>query len=207
MQIRSRRRSAEEQLQLIAECRASGLSIAEWCRRGGIRPDTYYTWVERLQAKGMLEKAATVPQRVVQNPYVPDIVKVEVNQPAQTDYSQNQPEQTRYSVAMTGIEECILHLKQHRCIRRSGEPAFPLYSWKFAISSVNHDPNTMNKTIKTRERQSEKNDSKHPEWAIWNRPSRPALGKAKSGESVDLQRVGHRGRRKNGPEGTVPNGI
>ena len=102
------------------------------------------------------------------------------------------------------IGGCILHLKQHRCIRRSREPAFPLYSWKFAISSVNHDPNTMNKTIKTREQQSEKNDSKHPEWATWNRPSRPALGEAKSGESVDLQRVGHRGRRKNGPEGTVP---
>ena len=111
MQIRSRRRSAEEQLQLIAECRASGLSIAEWCRREGIRPDTYYTWVERLQAKGMLEKAATVPQRVVQNPYVPDIVKVEVNQPAQTDYSQNQPEQTRYSVAIDSESMSICQQK------------------------------------------------------------------------------------------------
>ena len=111
MQIRSRRRSAEEQLQLIAECRASGLSIAEWCRREGIRPDTYYTWVERLQAKGMLEKAATVPQRVIQNPYVPDIVKVEVNQPAQTDYSQNQPEQTRYSVAIDSENMSICQQK------------------------------------------------------------------------------------------------
>ena len=98
MQIRARRRNAEEQLQLIAECRSSGLCIAEWCRREGIRPDTYYTWVERLQAKGKLEKAAPVPQRVVQNPYVPDIVKVEVNQPAQIEYSQEQPELTRDSM-------------------------------------------------------------------------------------------------------------
>ena len=108
MQIRARRRSTEEQLQLIAECRASGLSIAEWCRREGVRPDTYYTWIERLQAKGKLEKAATVPQRVVQNPYTPDIVKVEVNQPAQKEYSQNQPELTRHSMVI-GSENIDRH--------------------------------------------------------------------------------------------------
>jgi len=113
MQIRSRRRSAEEQLQLIAECRASGLSIAEWCRREGVRPDTYYTWVERLQAKGKLEKAATVPQRVVQNPYVPDIVKVEVNQPVQIECSQNQPELTRHSMAI-GSEN--MSICQHKAV-------------------------------------------------------------------------------------------
>jgi transposase-like protein len=111
MQIRARRRSTEEQLQLIAECRASGLSIAEWCRREGVRPDTYYTWIERLQAKGKLEKAATVPQRVVQNPYTPDIVKVEVNQPAQKEYSQNQPELTRHSMVIGSENMSICQYK------------------------------------------------------------------------------------------------
>ena len=37
-----------------------------------------------------------------------------------------------------------------------------------------------------------------------NRPSRPILAEANSGKNVGTQRVGHRGRRKNGPEGTVP---
>jgi transposase-like protein len=87
---RAHRRSIEEQLQLIAECRASDLTNAEWCRREGIRPDTYYTWIERLQARGLLEKAASVPQRVVRDPYVPDIVKVEVNQPTNTNPLQQQ---------------------------------------------------------------------------------------------------------------------
>ena len=85
MIARARRRSTNEQLQLIAECRASGLTIAEWCRREGINPGTYDSWIERLQKKGILEKAADLPQRIVTQPYMPDIVKVEVNQPAQTD--------------------------------------------------------------------------------------------------------------------------
>jgi len=92
MQIRARRRSTEEQLQLIAECRASGLTIAEWCRREGIRPDTYYTWIERLQARGKLEKSASVPQRIVREPCIPDIVKVEISQPLHLNSSQKQPE-------------------------------------------------------------------------------------------------------------------
>lgn len=86
---KARRRTTEEQLQLIGECRASGLTIAEWCRREGVNPDTYHTWVERLQNRGRLEKAASIPQRVVREPYVPDIVKVEVSQPAHADSFQH----------------------------------------------------------------------------------------------------------------------
>lgn len=79
--MRARARCAEEQLQLIGECRKSGLTIAEWCRREGIRPDTYYTWVDRLKRRGLLESEATIPQRIVRE-YAPDIVKVTVEQPA-----------------------------------------------------------------------------------------------------------------------------
>ena len=79
--MRAQRRTPEEQLELVRLCRASGLTIAEWCRREGINPDTYSTWIERLQKRGMLEKAAPVPQRIVNEPFAPEIVKVKVEAP------------------------------------------------------------------------------------------------------------------------------
>ena len=81
--MRAQRRTPEEQLEMVRLCRASGLTIAEWCRREGILPDTYYTWHERLRKRGMLEKAAPVPQRVVDRPFAPEIVKVQVESPVQ----------------------------------------------------------------------------------------------------------------------------
>ena len=81
--MRAQRRTPEEQLEMVRLCRASGLTIAEWCRREGINPETYSTWVERLQKRGMLEKAAPVPQRVVNQPFAPEIVKVQVESPVQ----------------------------------------------------------------------------------------------------------------------------
>ena len=81
--MRAQRHTPEEQLEMVRLCRGSGLPIAEWCRREGIIPDTYYTWVERLQKRGMIEKAAPVPQRVVNQPFAPEIVKVQVESPVQ----------------------------------------------------------------------------------------------------------------------------
>ena len=81
--MRAQKRTPEEQLELVRLCRASGLTIAEWCRREGINPDTYFTWIERLQKRGMLEKAAPVPQRIVNEPFAPEIVKVQVESPVQ----------------------------------------------------------------------------------------------------------------------------
>ena len=81
--MRAQRRTPEEQLEMVRLCRAIGLTIAEWCRREGILPDTYYTWHERLRKRGMLEKAAPVPQRVVDRPFAPEIVKVQVESPFQ----------------------------------------------------------------------------------------------------------------------------
>ena len=79
--MRAPRRSAQEQLEMIQECRASGLTIADWCRREGIAPDTYHTWVNRLKEKGLLESAAVVSRPIYRDPFAPDIVKVEVAAP------------------------------------------------------------------------------------------------------------------------------
>ena len=79
--MKARRRTAEEQLEMVRLCRASGLTIAEWCRREGIIQDTYSSWVDRLQKKGMIEKAVPVAQQIVNQPYAPEIVKVQVEAP------------------------------------------------------------------------------------------------------------------------------
>ncbi len=68
----------EERLRIIKECRQSGLTANEWCRRHGLRWNTYHTWVTRLRKKGLLETAATVPTVVIHEPGLPDIVKVDL---------------------------------------------------------------------------------------------------------------------------------
>lgn len=40
----------EQQLQLINECRQSGLTDADWCREHDIAPSTFYNWVSRLRS-------------------------------------------------------------------------------------------------------------------------------------------------------------
>ena len=47
--IRAARRSREEMLQLITQCRQSGLSDAEWCSQHSINISTFYGWVARLR--------------------------------------------------------------------------------------------------------------------------------------------------------------
>ena len=69
--------TVEERLRIIKECRQSGLTANEWCRRHGLRWNTYHTWVTRLRKKGLLETAATVPTVVINEPGLPDIVKVD----------------------------------------------------------------------------------------------------------------------------------
>ena len=46
---RAARRSREEMLQLITQCRQSGLSDAEWCSQHSINVSTFYGWVSRLR--------------------------------------------------------------------------------------------------------------------------------------------------------------
>ena len=42
---------ADQQYQLIMECRNSGLSDYQWCKEQGIHPGTFYNWVSRLRKK------------------------------------------------------------------------------------------------------------------------------------------------------------
>lgn len=45
------KKTPEEQYQLVLECRKSGLTDCDWCRKNGINPNTFYTWISRLRKK------------------------------------------------------------------------------------------------------------------------------------------------------------
>lgn len=52
--MNTQRRTAEEQYQLIMECRSSGLSDYQWCTEHDINPGTFYNWVKRLRKKPVM---------------------------------------------------------------------------------------------------------------------------------------------------------
>ena len=41
----------DQQLQLIMECRSSGLTDYQWCQEHDINPGTFYNWVKRHRQK------------------------------------------------------------------------------------------------------------------------------------------------------------
>lgn len=65
----------EEQINLITECRNSGMTDAEWCRQNGIAPSTFYNWVTRRR-----RAACPIPVKKhhEQIHSKPDVVPVEV---------------------------------------------------------------------------------------------------------------------------------
>lgn len=68
----------EEQLRLIEECRASGLTDTEWCLQHGIRPKTFYTWIYRMRQRGEIDIPATIPTPIPKQVKQPEIVKIQV---------------------------------------------------------------------------------------------------------------------------------
>lgn len=75
--MNSKRISADEQFQLIIECRQSGLTDYQWCKMHNIRPGTFYNWVSRLRKRGLSipdpsEKANSISS------FTQEVVKVEL---------------------------------------------------------------------------------------------------------------------------------
>lgn len=50
--MRAKKRSVEEQMSLIMECRKSGMSDYQWCEKNAIPGSTFYTWITRLRKEG-----------------------------------------------------------------------------------------------------------------------------------------------------------
>lgn len=76
--MKAQRRTADEQYQLIMECRSSGLSDYQWCTEHDINPGTFYNWVKRLRKKACY----AIPSATGRGDYKPalkqDVVKLEV---------------------------------------------------------------------------------------------------------------------------------
>lgn len=76
--MRANRIPATEQLRLIMECRASGLTDHEWCLQNDIKPGTFYNWVKRLRQRGCADIPDAVNNHVFHRQ---EIVKIELTPP------------------------------------------------------------------------------------------------------------------------------
>lgn len=58
---------ADQQYQMIMECRSSGLTDYQWCKEHGIHPGTFYNWVSRLRKKACYD----IPDPVSRDEFIP----------------------------------------------------------------------------------------------------------------------------------------
>jgi len=76
--MRAKRRTEQEQYEIIMECRQSGLSDHQWCLNNDINPGTFYNWVSRLRKSNSVD----IPDKNPVSAYVPadqEVVKIEMN--------------------------------------------------------------------------------------------------------------------------------
>ena len=77
--MKAKRMSYDEQMQLIMECRQSGLSDYHWCQMHDINPGTFYNWISRMKKRGI-----TLPESAGQGKYTTastqEVVKLELVQ-------------------------------------------------------------------------------------------------------------------------------
>ena len=74
--------SADQQLQLIMECRNSGLFDYQWCKEHGIHPGTFYNWVSRLRRKACCEIPESISKAVPSPTPAQEVVRLNVHSKA-----------------------------------------------------------------------------------------------------------------------------
>lgn len=85
--MKSKRVSCDEQMQLIMECRQSGLSDYQWCQMHDINPGTFYNWISRIKKQGITlpessgrgRHASSTVQEVVKLELIPEEKAVPAN--------------------------------------------------------------------------------------------------------------------------------
>lgn len=77
--MRAKRRTEQEQYDMIMECRQSGLSDHQWCLEHDINPGTFYNWVRRFRkqacefpAPAGKDRFQAVHQEVLKMEIIPD---------------------------------------------------------------------------------------------------------------------------------------
>ena len=62
---------ADQQYQMIMECRSSGLTDYQWCKEHRIHPGTFYNWVSRLRKKACYD----IPDPVSRDELSPSVAQ------------------------------------------------------------------------------------------------------------------------------------
>ncbi len=75
----SKRVCKDDQIQLIMECRQSGLSDYQWCKQNGIHPGNFYNWVSKLRKQGY--SFPDSQSKLTAIPNIQEVVKVGLIQP------------------------------------------------------------------------------------------------------------------------------
>ena len=77
--MRAKRRTEQEQYEIIMECRQSGLSDHQWCLEHDINPGTFYNWVRRFRkqacefpAPAGKDRFQAIHQEIVKMEIIPD---------------------------------------------------------------------------------------------------------------------------------------
>lgn len=77
--MRAKRRTEQEQYDIIMECRQSGLSDHQWCLEHDINPGTFYNWVRRFRKQDCefpepsgKDRFQAIHQEVVKMEIIPD---------------------------------------------------------------------------------------------------------------------------------------
>ena len=90
--MRAKRRTEQEQYDMIMECRQSGLSDHQWCLEHDINPGTFYNWVRRFRkqacefpAPAGKDRFQAVHQKVVKMEIIPDHPSDFFEQPSMED--------------------------------------------------------------------------------------------------------------------------
>ncbi len=90
--MRAKRRTEQEQYDMIMECRQSGLSDHQWCLEHDINPGTFYNWVRRFRkqacefpASAGKDRFQAVHQEVVKMEIIPDHPSDFFEQPSMED--------------------------------------------------------------------------------------------------------------------------
>ena len=96
-----------EQIKLIMECRQSGLSDYQWCRKQGIHPRTFYNWVSKLRKAGYTipdseSKSCALP--VTQEVVKLDLTEHEIPAPAMAGQNTNLPSPAAVSAIAAEME-------------------------------------------------------------------------------------------------------
>lgn len=74
---KSKRRSLEEQYELVQECRKSGLSDRDWCFSKGIPQSTFYLWLRKLRDQACYKIPETESRNLeLSNVQKQDVVKL-----------------------------------------------------------------------------------------------------------------------------------